>query len=68
MSEGAQGSDQERDGHGSRHALAAGVADSDEDAAVGYGDDLEEVATDLAGGLVDAGQSKASLSLLFAMP
>ena len=59
MREGAQGSDQQRDGHGSRHALAADVADSHEDAAVGDGDDLEEVATDLAGGLVDAGQSKA---------
>ena len=59
MSEGAQRSDQERDRHGSRHALAADVADSDQDAAVGDGDDLEEVATHLAGGLVDAGQSKA---------
>ena len=52
MSEGAQGSDQERDGHGSRHALAADIADSHQDAAVGDGDDLEEVTPDLAGGLV----------------
>src|ERR1700689_59849 len=59
MRKSAQRSDQQRDRHGSRHALAADIADSNEDAAVGDGDDLEEVATNLAGGLVDAGQSKA---------
>src|SRR5271156_4429538 len=59
MRKRAQRSDQERDGHGSRHALAADVADSNQDAAVGDGDDLEEVTPDLTGGLVDAGQRKA---------
>src|SRR5436305_7956430 len=51
---GADGSDQDRNNHGSGQALAAYVADDDEHASAAVGDLLEEVAAELVGGLVDA--------------
>lgn len=49
----AEGAGEHGDGHGGFEALAADVADGEEFAAVGEGEDLVEVAADLLGGLVE---------------
>jgi hypothetical protein len=59
VGERADGANQQRHGHGGGHALPADVADDDQSAVVWCGDDLEEVAADLAGGLVDALEGEA---------
>jgi len=56
---GADGADDEGDGHGGAEAFAADVAESDDVGAVGQGDDLEEVAADFLGGAVGAGEGVA---------
>ena len=57
--QGAEGADDEGDGHGGGKSLAADVADDDEGGAAGKGDDLEEVAADFRGRAVAVGDGEA---------
>ena len=63
---GTDCANQNRDQHGGRQALAADVADHEQDAAPAIADLLEEVSSHLIGGLVDALDCEAGALVLFA--
>ena len=55
----ADGADEDGDQHGGGQALSGDIADDEEQPAAGVGQDLEEVAADLLGGLVDGFDAEA---------
>jgi hypothetical protein len=57
--EGADGADDERDGHGGFEAFAADVAEDEERGSFGFGDELEEVAAYFLSGAVGAGYGES---------